>query len=215
MKPNNIKSTNLSNGYVSTSAVSAASKTAMSLYVNIDNGVVFNGVSKVETANIAADNGTIHIVDTVIDLPTVVTFATADPNFSILVDALTRETDFTYVATLSTPNGTSPAPFTVFAPTNDAFVDLLGELNVNSLGDINKATLSSTLNTHVVAGANVLESSLSDNMPVSTLGGSLTVNITSNGATLTDSKGRVSNIIATDVQANNGVIHAIRKVVLE
>ena len=52
-------------------------------------------------------------------------------------------------------------------------------------------------------------------MPVSTLGGGLTVNLTSNGATLTDSNNRVSSIIATDVQANNGVIHAINKVVLE
>jgi Fasciclin domain. len=56
---------------------------------------------------------------------------------------------------------------------------------------------------------------LSNNMLVETLGGSLTVNLSANGATLTDSKDRVSNIIATDVQANNGVIHAIDKVVLE
>jgi uncharacterized surface protein with fasciclin (FAS1) repeats len=42
----------------------------------------------------------------------------------------------------------------------------------------------------------------------------LTGNVTG-GATLTDSKDRVSNIIATNVQANNGVIHAISKVLLE
>ena len=51
-------------------------------------------------------------------------------------------------------------------------------------------------------------------MSISTLGGSLTGNITG-GATLTDSQARVSNIIATNVQANNGVIHAIDKVLLE
>ena len=211
----NLRSTDLSTGYAKTNATSAASGTEMSIYINTSNGVVFNGDSTVDIANVEADNGIVHVVNKVIDLPTVVTFATADPNFSILVQALTRENDFTYVNTLSTPNGTSPAPFTVFAPTNDAFVDLLGELQVNGLGDISKATLSSTLNTHVVAGANVLESNLSDNLPVNTLGGQLTVNITSNGATLTDSQNRVSTIIATDVQADNGVIHAINKVVLE
>lgn len=210
-----VRSTDLTTGYASTNATSAASGTPMSIYINTDGGVTFNGVSKVAVADVPADNGIVHVVDKVIGLPTVVTFATADPNFSILVSALTRESDFTYVSTLSTANGTAPAPFTVFAPTNDAFVNLLGELQVNALGDIDKATLSSTLNTHVVAGANVLESNLSDNMPVSTLGGSLTVNLTSNGATLTDSKDRVSTIVATDVQANNGVIHAINKVVLE
>jgi uncharacterized surface protein with fasciclin (FAS1) repeats len=210
-----VRSTDLTTGYANTNATSAASGTPMSIHINTNGGVTFNGVSKVAVADVPADNGIVHVVDAVIGLPTVVTFATADPNFSILVSALTRESDFTYVSTLSTANGTAPAPFTVFAPTNDAFVSLLGELQVSALGDIDKATLSSTLNTHVVAGANVLESNLSDNLAVTTLGGNLTVNITSNGATLTDSKDRVSNIVATDVQANNGVIHAISKVVLE
>lgn len=210
-----LKSTDLSTGYFNTNATSAASNTSMSIYINTEDGVVFNGVSKVSIPNVSADNGTVHVVDEVIGLPTVVTFATADPNFSILVAALTRETNFSYVATLSTANGTTPAPFTVFAPLNSAFVDLLEELEVDGLADIPTETLSSTLNTHVVANANVLAGSLTNNISVSTLGGDLTVNLTTNGATLTDSKGRVSNIVATDVQANNGVIHAISKVVLE
>lgn len=210
-----LMSTDLTTGYANTNATSDASGTNMSIYINTENGVSFNGISNVGIANVEADNGIVHVVDAVIGLPSVVTFATADPNFSILVEALTRENDFTYVETLSTPNGTAPAPFTVFAPINDAFVDLLAELQLNALSDVPKATLTSTLNTHVVAGANVLESNLTDNMPVSTLGGGLTVNLTSNGATLTDSNNRVSSIIATDVQANNGVIHAINKVVLE
>lgn len=211
----NLKSTDLSTGYATTNAISAASNTNMSIYVDTSDGVKFNGVSTVQTANVEADNGVVHVVNTVIDLPTVVTFATADPNFSILVQALTRESSFTYVNTLSTETGTNPAPFTVFAPTNTAFVNLLTELNFGALADIPTATLTSTLNTHVVAGANVLEGSLTDNMPVTTLGGGLTVNITASGATLTDSQNRVSNIDATDVQANNGVIHVIDKVVLE
>ena len=67
---------------------------------------------------------------------------------------------------------------------------------------------------HVVKEANVVDTDLTDNMDISTLGGSLIGNITG-GATLTDSGGRISNIIATNVQANNGVIHAIDKVLLE
>jgi uncharacterized surface protein with fasciclin (FAS1) repeats len=102
----------------------------------------------------------------------------------------------------------------VFAPTNDAFVSLLEELDLASLGDVPTETLTSTLNTHVVAKANVQSTGLSDGMIIKTLGGTLTANVTG-GATLTDSKDRVSNIIAVDVQASNGVIHAIDKVVLE
>ena len=208
----NLQSTDLSTGYANTKAKSDASGNPMSIYINTNEGVKFNGISSVAIPNVTADNGTVHVVDKVIGLPTIVTFAIADPNFSILVQALTREDSYTYVNTLSA--STTPAPFTVFAPIDNAFANLLAELSLNALEDIPTAVLTSTLNTHVVAGANVLDTDLTDNMSISTLGGSLTGNITG-GATLTDSQARVSNIIATNVQANNGVIHAIDKVLLE
>ena len=186
----------------------------MSIYVNTSNGVRFNGVSAVSTADILAVNGVIHKVDAVIGLPSVVTFATADSNFSTLVAALTRDdltTDF--VGVLSTDSSTAPAPFTVFAPINDAFNRLLTELNLTSLSEIDEPTLDTVLKYHVVGGANVIASDLTDNLTVSTLGGDITANVT-NGATLTDSSGRISDIIAVDVQADNGVIHAINRVIL-
>lgn len=200
-------------GYATTSATGAGDN-AMSIYYNTSNGVMFNGVSTVAVADVVASNGLIHAVDKVIGLPTVVDFALADPNFSTLVAALTRD-DLTtdYVTLLSTPNGTDPAPFTVFAPTNDAFADLLVELNANSLADIDEPTLNATLSYHAVAGANVRDTTLMDNMTIATQGGNITANITG-GATLTDANNRVSNIIAVNVQASNGVIHAIDKVVL-
>jgi uncharacterized surface protein with fasciclin (FAS1) repeats len=144
-------------------------------------------------------------------LPTVVTFATADPTFATLVAALTRADQPDYVAVLSTPAGTYPAPFTVFAPTNDAFVALLAELGASGLGDIDGAVLTATLNTHVIAGTNVRAEDLVDGT-VSTLGADLVVDASS--ATLTDPNGRVSNIIVVNVQASNGVVHAIDKVLL-
>ena len=207
-------STDLSTGYANTLATSAASQTPLSIYVNTSNGVRFNGVSSVSAADILAVNGVIHKVDAVIGLPNIVTFATADPNFSTLVSALTRSdltTDF--VGVLSTDSATAPAPFTVFAPINDAFNRLLIELNLASLSEIDEPTLDVVLKYHVVGGVNVLDSSLTDNLTVSTLSGDITADI-SGGARLTDSSGRVSDIIATNVQANNGVIHAINKVIL-
>jgi uncharacterized surface protein with fasciclin (FAS1) repeats len=209
-----LQSTDLSTGYANTKATSDASGTAMSIYINTDGGVKFNGISDVTVANVAADNGTVHVVNKVIGLPTVVTFATADNTFSTLVSALTRN-DLTtnFVSILSTANGTAPAPFTVFAPTNTAFGNVLTELGYTMLSEIPVATLDSTLKYHVVGGVNVLDTALTDNMTVGTLGGDITANITG-GATLTDGNGRVSKIIATNVQANNGVIHAIDKVVL-
>ena len=207
-------STDLSTGYANTLATSAASQTPLSIYVDTSNGVRFNGVSSVSAADILAVNGVIHKVDAVIGLPNIVTFATADPNFSTLVSALTRSdltTDF--VGVLSTDAATAPAPFTVFAPINDAFNRLLTELNLASLSEIDEPTLDVVLKYHVVGGANVLDSNLTDNLTVSTLSGDITADI-SGGARLTDSSGRVSDIIATNVQANNGVIHAINNVIL-
>ena len=84
---------------------------------------------------------------------------------------------------------------------------------MSGLADIDEPTLNATLTYHVVGGANVLDSDLTDDLKVATLGGEITANI-SGGATLTDANDRVSDITATNVQAANGVIHAISKVIL-
>ena len=212
-----VQSSSLTNGYASTQAVSGASGTNMSIYINTDNGVTFNGVSSVTSADVVASNGIVHIVDAVIGLPTVVTFAVADPNFGILVQALTRP-DLTqsFVGLLSIPAGSTPSPFTVFAPVNSAFENLLTELGISDLSTIDEPTLSSILSYHVLVGANQLSTNLSDGMEFSTANGdALLFNFGDNGeGILTDNNGRTSNIIAVDVQADNGIIHAIDTVIL-
>jgi len=201
----------LTTGYITTLAEEQTTNNKINMYVNTSSGVVLNGDVMVTSADNSVNNGVIHAVSKVIGLPTVVTFATADNTFSTLVNALTRESSFGYVSTLSST--TSPAPFTVFAPTNDAFGNLLTELNAMGLNDIATATLEATLNTHVVAQANVLSNALSDGMTVNTLGDSFTIN-TLNGASFTDKNNRSGDIIVTDVQAVNGVIHVVNKVIL-
>ncbi len=212
-----LESNSLSSGYANTQAISDASNTNMSIYINTDNGVNFNGVSNVITADVAATNGVVHVVDAVIGLPSIVTFALADPNFEVLVQALTRE-DLTqdFVGLLSIPAGSPPSPFTVFAPINSGFVNLLTELGISSLNDIDEPTLSSVLSYHVVVGINQGSVTLSGGSEFTTAqGGSLLFNFNDNGAgILTDNNDRTSNIILLDVQANNGIIHAIDTVVL-
>ncbi|WP_221258622.1 fasciclin domain-containing protein [Flavobacterium okayamense] len=205
-------SSNLSTGYVKTLGKGAASATnTLSMYINVSSTVMLNGVSTVTTPNIMADNGVIHEVNAVIGLPTVVTHATANSNFSTLVTALTRNDQPDFVGILS---GTTNSPFTVFAPTNLAFGDLLTELNATSLNDIDQPTLENTLKYHVVAGGNVLSTDLTNNMMVTTFQGQdFTIGLTG-GAKITDAQNRVSNIVATDVQCANGVIHVIDKVIL-
>ena len=207
-----VKAAQVTTGYVSTLAKGAASSSRnLSMYINTSNGVKINGVSNVTKTDIDATNGVIHKVDAVIGLPTIVTHATANPNFTTLVAALTRNDMPNFVSILS---GTANSPFTVFAPTNTAFSGLLTELNLSGLSAIPQATLENTLKYHVVAGANVASTDLTNNMMVTTFqGGKFTIT-TTGGAKITDAKNRVSNIVATDVQCSNGIIHVIDKVIL-
>jgi uncharacterized surface protein with fasciclin (FAS1) repeats len=166
----------------------------------------------VTTPDLEASNGVIHVIDAVIDIPSVVTHALANDNFTTLVSALTANglsTDF--VSVLS-----GAGPFTVFAPTNAAFEALLNSNpDWNSLGDIPTDILEKVLTYHVIAGANVLSSNLADGMKVTALSGdNFTINIGGDNVTITDANGNMANIIAVDVQAGNGVIHVLDKVIL-
>ncbi|MFC4690856.1 fasciclin domain-containing protein [Dokdonia genika] len=204
----------LTNSYVNTAATfNGEADAPLSLYINTDNGVTLNGGSDVIIADIVAVNGVVHVVDTVIGLPDVTTFATADPNFSTLVSALTADASFGYVGALQTPNGTDPAPFTVLAPVNTAFENLLTDLGVDSLDDIDTATLAATLELHVIAGANVRAEDLAglDGMMVETLGGT-NITIQADPAAAIDPDNGENPIVATNVQATNGVIHAVSRV---
>lgn len=201
-------SESLQTGYVKTLALGSASTTNnLSMFVNVTNsGVRLNGVASVTTADIRASNGVIHVVDAVIDLPTIVTHATANPNFSTLVGALTSTGQPDFVGILS---GNTNAPFTVFAPSNDAFARFENQ-NPGTLASLTPAQLTAVLTYHVVTGANVLSTGIPSG-PITTFE---TGTFTVNGTTITDEAGRQTNIVAVDVQAANGVIHVLDNVIL-
>ena len=202
-------------GYYPTAAGSDVNDRPLFIYINqVNMRVTLNGSSRIVQGNINASNGVIHAVNAVIPIPSLVTFVLADPNLYNLSLALTRD-DLTqdFPTILNTENGRAPAPFTVFAPNNMAFVDLLNELEIDRLNLIDEPTLNLTLNHHVLGETNALSSDLSDNLTLSTLGGDITANV-SDGISLTDGNARVSKIIASDIQANNGVLHIIDKVIL-
>lgn len=207
-----VKSNDLTTGYIKTLAKGSASTTnTLSMYVNTSSGVKLNGIATVTTADIMASNGVIHIVDKVIDLPTIVTHAAANANFSTLVSVLNRSGQPNFITALS---GTGP--FTVFAPTNAAFTALNTELAPGGIAGVSAANLTKVLQYHVVSPANVLAASLTEGQvvtPILTPAQTFTIQLTG-GAKIKDANNRISNIIITDVQCSNGVIHAIDKVLL-
>ncbi|MBQ0733398.1 fasciclin domain-containing protein [Aquimarina celericrescens] len=144
---------------------------------------------------------------------TIVAIAAANENFTTLVAAV-KAADL--VETLN-----SAGPFTVFAPLNDAF----GKLPEGTLDGLlkpeSKETLTSILTYHVVSGefkaADVVKA-INDNngsFVITTVqGGNLTASLDGDSVILTDSKGNKSKVVLTDVDASNGVIHAIDTVVM-
>ena len=163
----------------------------------------------VTTADVAASNGVIHVIDKVLVPPgvlTVVQMAQSNPSFSVLVEAV--------VAANLASALSQPGPFTVFAPTNDAFVAALGELGTTKEALLASADLANILSFHVASGdlraADVV--ALPKPAVVATLlGESFSVDA---NLVITDGAGRTANLLATDVVGSNGVIHVIDKVLL-
>ncbi|WP_375280602.1 fasciclin domain-containing protein [Pseudooctadecabacter sp.] len=114
-----------------------------------------------------------------------------------------------------------PGPFTVFAPTDDAF-DMISDASLAALLDPSaKAQLTQILTCHVV-GAEVFSDAIGGmiadsggTQAVETLGGCvLTAQMDGDAITLTDENGRVATVTIADVDQSNGVIHVIDRVML-
>ncbi len=211
-----VRSTELSDSYANTLSTGPNGE-AISLQITTTGAVKFNGSANPVSTDNMASNGIVHVIDEVMLPPAIPNFALNNPSFSILVAALTDSRHSTttpvvdYVGILS---GTGP--FTVFAPTDEAFIALLNSnADWNGLGDIPIETLQAVLNYHVVAGANVQSDELTNGQEITMFSGDmLTVNL-SNGAQLSTSGGQDAvDIVLTDVQGTNGVIHVVNEVLL-
>lgn len=99
-------------------------------------------------------------------------------------------------------------PFTVFAPTNEAFAALPEGTLDDLLKPENKEKLASILTYHVVAGK-VMSTDLSDGMKAATVNGAEVTITTADGA-----KVNGANVVSADVEASNGVVHVIDTVIL-
>ena len=130
---------------------------------------------------------------------TVVEIAVNNPDFSILVEAVSKAG---LVDALS-----AEGPFTVFAPTNDAFKSLFSQLGVSGVKDLTAEQLTPILTYHVVSGK-VMSTDLS-NTSVATLNGQKIKIDLSSGVKINDSK-----VVAADIEGKNGVIHVIDSVLL-
>ena len=123
----------------------------------------------------------------------------SNPDFSTLVEAVKKAN---LVDALS-----SDGPFTVFAPTNEAFDKLFKKLGVSGIKDLSAEQLTPILTYHVVSGE-VMSSDLKSSSVTTLNGEKIKVDL-SNGVHINDSK-----VIKADIKGKNGVIHVIDKVLI-
>jgi uncharacterized surface protein with fasciclin (FAS1) repeats len=192
-------STDLSDGQVITTLVGE------DVVVTINGNGVFINDSEVIVADLLADNGVVHVIDAIltpqVDLPaTVVDIIVNSPDHTTL-EAAVIAADL--AGTLS-----GDGPFTVFAPTDDAFAALPAGLLEELLADPDGA-LTDILLYHVVSGT-ALSTDLSDGQMITTLfGQDVTVTINGNGVFINDAQ-----VIVADILADNGVVHVIDAVLV-
>ncbi|HLO89874.1 MAG TPA: fasciclin domain-containing protein [Lentimicrobium sp.] len=196
-----VTSSQISTGYVSSLNKTAPGGNAVKLYISKTSDVKIDG-SKVVVADVAASNGVIHAIDKVILPASLVNHAINNPDFSILVQAVVIAG---LVDALS-----AAGPFTIFAPTNEAFQALFNTLGVSGIADLTAEQLTPILLYHVVSGNVVASQVTNGSVPTLNEGNSLNLAVNGSGVTINSN----TNVIATDVQGTNGVIHAIDSVLL-
>ena len=195
-----ILSTDLAEGYATT--VNGAS-----VQVSLEDGVFFNE-AEVIRADRKTKSGVIHFIDQVLLPPSLLDIVEGNENFSILKTAI--ETAGLESALLDPEAG-----LTVFAPTDAAFVSLLGELGLTAEELLASPDLSTILLYHVL-GQEVFSTDLADGLSVDMLaGGSITFDL-SGAPAIIDGQGREVplNTGLLDIKATNGVVHVIDRVLL-
>ncbi len=174
------------------------------------NGVFVNG-SKVKIADVEASNGVIHVISTVLTAPTqtIAEIASGEPNLSLLLAAVVRAGLAGAVS--------APGKYTVFAPTNDAFI-AAGFPDEATINAAPVAAVATIVQAHVLS-TSVFASDLIQGQTVGTLqtGVSLLIGTTPPSVKITTSANPASNILAptgVNIVATNGVVHLIDRVLL-
>ena len=191
---------------------SATTVLGQDLAINVDMGNVYlNESVQVIITDIETSNGVIHVIDAVLLPPTdetaseantIVDVAVTDGRFTTLVAAVQAAE---LVETLS-----GEGPFTVFAPTDDAFAALPAGTLDSLLLPENKQALTDILLYHVVAGKVMAADVVGLTSAPTVLGADITIAVRDGNVFLNDTV----QVIITDIETSNGVIHVIDAVLL-
>ena len=179
-------------------------------YVSGKDGKVWVNNAMVTAKDLVASNGIIHVIDKVLLPPSknLVELAQSSPDLSTLVAAVLQLGEPT-ITTLSTGG-----PFTVMAPTNQAFNNLLEDYNFANLAAVPDDVLAAILTYHLIPGR-VFSYNLTEGlMPATVQGETVTFTLTGGAKVKGISNATPSNIVAVDILGTNGVVHVIDQVLV-
>ena len=181
---------------------SVTTEEGKSINISVSGGkVLLNNTATVTQTDIECSNGVIHVIDTVLLPPKdIVATATADGRFTTLVSAVQA------AGLANTLEGTGP--FTVFAPTDNAFAKLPAGTVQSLLNDIPK--LKDILLYHVVAGKDMASDVVKLTSVTTEEGKSITISVSGGMVKLNNT----ATVTQTDIACSNGVIHVIDTVLL-
>ncbi len=227
----------LTNEYSKTFAAGATTAVngSLSLHANkngsdvLINGGSTNGGAKVTSSDINASNGVMHIIDNVLKLPTIVSHVKANPKLSTLLAIVTSTAtgsfgDQTAVATLltnatSNPTATTNPSLTVFAPLNSAFATATTGSGFLTGAAVTSANVTKVLQYHVEAGnrltaVNGASFSTNGDIDVTTLLTPQKFKLLRNLIKIKELATTTvpANLVSINIQATNGVIHTIDRV---
>ncbi len=212
------RSSGFETGYFETAATESYSGHHYPLHLHIDAeaGLRLNVKTRVVITDLMTINGSIQVIDSVLGLPTVETFVKSDGHAATFKAQLLRDDQLpqNYASLLAEPVQNGNAPFTVFAPNEQAFQNIIGELYPNAnveLDTIPAAQMTAILDMHIVKNLGLRPDDFS-NQSLNALGGTLVLDAANR--TLTDPAGRTSLILRGFGQAVNGVFYRIDKVLL-
>jgi transforming growth factor-beta-induced protein len=188
-----------------TSMTAAESLEGSEIAFKVDMGNAYANEAKIIITDIETSNGVIHVIDAVLlppaKLSDIVDTAVADGRFKTLAAALGA------AGLVETLKG--EGPFTVFAPTDDAFAKLPAGTVETLLKPENLEQLKSILLYHVVSGKVLADQVVTLESADTVLGKPVTIKVMDGKVYVNDSQ-----VVLTDVLAANGVIHVIDSVLL-
>lgn len=202
-----VEAAQVTTGYVNTLADGPVANTKLSAYISTASGVRINNAASVVQADVQATNGVVHVIDRVLLPADLATLASVNANLGTVVGAVATAN----LTSALVDDPTNSDLLTLFAPDNNAFT-----VSGLDLSSVSVAALTDILLYHAVDG-NVRSSAVTTGT-VPTLNTAASLNITVTGGVITINPGTATTnnagVVTADIQATNGVMHIINRVLV-